>query len=169
MSKADYEKSLSKLSYVPDLIIGVSYIQIGDGYTAMADDGKDALMGTLSFNLPIWIGKNSARVKHKKFSSEASKKEYLDIRNKLYYEVEDIYNKIITYYDIVSLYETALLPQTEQSFKVARKGYEAGKIDFLNWLDSERTFLKTKIAYYKAIVEHEKAIAELEKIVGEKL
>ncbi len=100
---------------------------------------------------------------------EARQNNYQDVENFIAYEVEDLYYKIGTYRDIISLYKTALIPQTEQAFEAARIGYETGKVDFLNWLDSERILLQTRLAYYKAIVDYEKSIAYLERVVGKKL
>ena len=78
-------------------------------------------------------------------------------------------NKITTYQDVISLYKTALIPQTEQSFQSAKTAYETGRIDFLNWLDAERVLLQTRLAYYKAIVDYQKSIAYLERVVGRDL
>ena len=86
--------------------------------------------------------------------------------NSVAYEIEDIYFKLQPYPDIFSFYKTALMPQTAQSFEAARTGYETGNVDFLDWLDSERVLLQTRLAYYKAIVDYEKSIAYLERVLG---
>ena len=85
------------------------------------------------------------------------------------YEVEDTFYKIITYKDIISLYKTALLPQTKQAYQAAKTSYETGKVDFLNWLDAERILLQTRLAYYKAIIDYQKSFAYLERIIGKDL
>ena len=126
-------------------------------------------MGTVAINVPIWFDKLGAQFREKKASLEASEKNYQNIENSVEYEVEDLYFKITTYKDIISLYKTALIPQTEQAFDAARTGYETGQVDFLNWLDSERVLLKTRLAYYKAVVDYQKSIAYLERVVGRDL
>ena len=67
------------------------------------------------------------------------------------------------------LYKTALIPQTEQAFEATKIGYETGRVDFLNLLDSERILLQTRLAYYKAIADYQKSIAFLERITGKEL
>jgi len=126
-------------------------------------------MGSVAINVPMWLGRLDSKLKEKKASLESSKKRYLDVENRIYYEVEDIYFKALAYKDIVLLYKTALIPQTEQGFRAAETAYETGKVDFLNWLDAEKTLLHTRLAYYKAIVDYEKSIAYLERIVGRDL
>lgn len=169
IERAEYEKSLAKLDYLPDFTVGFDYVQIGEGKTKHLSDGDDAWMGMVSVNVPIWYDKLSSQLKEKKASLEASKKRCQNIENTIAAEVEDLNFKISTYKDIVSLYKTALIPQTEQAFDAARIAYETGKVDFLNWLDSERILLQTRLAYYKAIVDYQKSIAFLERVVGKDL
>ena len=169
VEKAEYEKSLARLDRFPDFTLGFDYIQVGNGHTSVSNDGQDAWMGTVSVNIPIWFGKLSSQLKEKEAKLKASKKNYQNIENSTAYEIEDLYFKITTYKDIISLYKTALIPQTEQSFEAARTGYETGRVDFLNWLDSERTLLQTRLAYYKTIVDYQKSIAFLERVVGKNL
>lgn len=169
IEKAEHEKSLARLDYFPDFTLGVDYTQIGNGYTTQTDDGNDAWMAMVSINLPIWFNKLNAQLKGKKTMLEAAKKDYEGEKNSVGYEVDNLYFKINTYKEIAGLYKTALVPQAEQAFEAARIGYETGKVDFLNWLDSERMLLQMRLAYYKAIVDYEKSIAYLERVVGRDL
>ena len=169
VERAEYEKSLAGLDFFPDFTVGFDYIQIDSGDTTHVNDGKDAWMGTVAVNVPIWFDKLGAQFREKKAAMEASEKYYQNMENSVEYEVEDLYFKINAYADIISLYKTALVPQTEQAFDAARIGYETGEVDFLNWLDSERVLLQTRLAYYKAIVDYQKSIAYLERVVGRKL
>ena len=169
IKRAEYEKSLARLDYLPDFTFGVDYIEVGSGHTTQPNDGQDAWIGKVAINIPIWFDKLGAQLKEKKARLESSKHKYENAENSVEYEVEDLYFKITTYKDIVSLYKSALVPQTEQAFEAARIGYETGKVDFLNWLDAERVLLQTRLAYYKAIVDYEKSIAYLERVVGKDL
>ncbi|MFC1666493.1 TolC family protein [Candidatus Omnitrophota bacterium] len=169
IERAKYERSLARLDYLPDFTFGVEYIGIGEGHTTQPNDGEDAWLGKVSVNVPIWFDKLGSQLKEKKFSLESSKKNYTNVANSVAYEVEDMYFKINTYKDIISLYKTALVPQAEQAFEAARIGYETARVDFLNWLDAERVLLQTRLAHYKAIVDYEKSIAYLERVIGRDL
>ncbi|MDD4202329.1 MAG: TolC family protein [Candidatus Omnitrophica bacterium] len=169
IERAEYEKSLAQMDYIPDLTFGFEYIQVGKGQTNQPNDGQDAWMSSFSINIPIWFNRLSDQLNEKKALIDASKKNYEDIENRVYYEVEDMFFKIMTYKDVVSLYKTALLPQTDQAFEATRTAYETDTVDFLNWLDSERVLLQTRLAYYKAIVDYQKSIAYLERVVGQDL
>lgn len=169
IERASYEKSLARMDYLPDFTFGFDYIQVGSGETTMPNDGQDAWMGSVAVNIPIWFDKLNAQNKEKKALLEAARKNYENVGNSVTYEVEDLYFKILTYKDIISLYKTALIPQSEQAFDAAKTGYETGKVDFLNWLDAERILLQTRLAYYKAIADYQKSIAYLERVVGQDL
>lgn len=169
VQRAEYEKSIAKMDYLPDFTLGFDYIQVGSGHTTASNDGDDAWMSTIKVNVPIWFDRLGAQLKEKRANLEAARKSYEDLDNSIIYEIEDMYFKVVTYKNIISLYETALLPQTEQAFEAAKTGYEAGKVDFLNWLDAERVLLETRLAYYKAVADYEKSIAYLERVVGRDL
>ena len=166
VEKAEYEKSSAQMAYWPDFTFGAEYIEVGSGSTASPNDGQDAWMGMVAVNVPIWFGKLNAQVKEKEAALQAAKEKKEDIENRFEYEVQDIYFKIMAYKDIVLLYETALVPQAQQAFDASQTGFETGSISFLDWLDTERTFLQTRLAYYKAITDYHKSIAYLERVVG---
>lgn len=169
IEKAEHEKYLAKLDYVPDFTFGFDYNWVGGGRTTRPNDGDNAWLGTISINIPLWFHKLGAKVKEKRATLKARKKNYENVRNIVDYEVENLYYKIASYRNIAELYRTALIPQTEQSFDAAKLGYESGEVDFLNWLDAERTLLQTRLSYYKSIVDYRKAVAHLEQVVGEDL
>lgn len=169
VERAEYEKSLAKMSYLPDFTLGAEYIEIGSGTTSSANDGQDAWVGMVSVNVPIWFGKVRAQIKEKESLLAAAKEKQGDVKNMVSFEVQDLYLKIKTYQDTILLYETALLPQAQQAFDISQTGFETGVISFLDWLDTERTFLQTRLAYYKAVTDYYKSVAYLERVVGKEL
>jgi outer membrane protein TolC len=169
VEKAQYERSLAAFEYFPDITFGFDYIQVGSGSTISANDGQDAYMGTVAINVPLWVDKLQAQVKEKKELLNARLKDAESIEDDVMYEVEDLYYKILTYKDIITLYESALVPQSKQALEAAKTGYESGRINFIDWLDSERVLLQTRLAYYKSTVDYMKSIAFLERIVGKDL
>ena len=122
VEKAKYEKSIAQFDYIPDVTLGFDYIQVEEGYTRQRQDGKDAWIGMIAVNVPIWFDRLGAHLKEKKAALESSKKNYENVKNTITFEVEDLYFKVVTYWDTVLLYRTALLPLAEQSFSAARIG-----------------------------------------------
>ena len=169
VEKAKYETSLARMDSLPDFTVGMDYIDTGSGTTTRSDDGKDAWMAMVSVNLPFWFNKKVSEVKEKKAELAAANSSAVDMENEVVYEVKDLYFKIMTYQDTISLYKNALIPQSDQAFDAARLGYESGKVDFLNWLDAERNTLQTRLAYYQSITDYLKSVAYLQRVVGHDL
>ncbi len=169
VEKSEIEKTLAGMSYLPDFTFGYEYTEIGGGSTSFINDGQDAWMGKVSVNVPFWFGKIKSEVEAKEEELKAARERQEDVENLVDYEVQDMYFKIITYKEIVALYETALVPQSQQAFDASQTGFETGSVSFLDWLDAQRTYLQTRLAYYKAITDYQKSIAILERIVGKNL
>jgi len=98
-----------------------------------------------------------------------AEKRYENTGNELKFLVEDAYAKIISYRDTLGLYETALIPQAKQAFDASQTGFETGKVSFLSWLDIERTYLQTRLAYHKTLADYLKSIAVLERVLGREI
>ena len=52
------------------------------------------------------------------------------------------------------------------AFRSDQAGYEGGKTDILNLIDSERVYLNAKIVYYQVLAETLKNFAAIERITG---
>jgi len=169
IEKSEFEKSLARMEYLPDFNLGYEYTEIGSGSTSSVDDGQDAWMGRISVEVPFWFGKIKSEVKARDEELQAARKNQEDVKNLVDYEVQDMYFRIMTYKDIVNLYETALVPQSQQAFDASQTGFETGSVSFLDWLDAERTHLQMRLAYYRAVADYQKSLALLEKIVGKSL
>jgi len=158
--------SLKKKDYFPDFTVGVDFIDIGSGHTTAYNDGQDAWMGMVSVNLPIWQDRIKAGVDEAKDKLASSKDSYQSVHNSVAFQIKDALFKRQTAKDLVDLYKGALIPQAQESLKASQAGYETGKTDFLNLIDSERVLLNFKIAYYRAVADYEKSVADLERAVG---
>jgi len=169
VDKSKFDKTLAKFDFLPDFTFGFNYIDVEAGHTTQPNDGEDAWLATISINLPIWENKLNAQVREKEAMLRAADADLESKNDEVDYEVSDLYFKLITYKDIINLYETTLIPQANQAYESVKTAYESGKTDFLNWLDSERTLLKIRLAYYKAKADYAKNFALLERAIGEDL
>lgn len=165
------EKSLklAKKNYLPDFRIMFDYIDIGGGTTASPDDGRNAWMGSIGINIPIWRKRLRAAEAEEATKLGASEDLYRNIENETFSRVNELFFEAKTVEEQIKLYQYSLLPQAEQSFKASEMGYLSGKVDFLNLLESERMILMIKTGYHKAISDLNKSLAKLERIVGKEL
>jgi outer membrane protein TolC len=92
--------------------------------------------------------------------------EYKMKENMVLFDIRDAYARLEANKKLVALYETAFIPQAEATIKAALKGYESGKSDFLNLLDSIRMLIDFKLERYRSILELRLALADIERAVG---
>ncbi len=62
---------------------------------------------------------------------------------------------------------TEILPSAQSAFDAANKGFTAGKFNFLDVLDAQRTLFQAKSQYNQALLEAHQAVAEIERILGD--
>jgi outer membrane protein TolC len=169
IEKNEKSLKLAKKNYFPDFKLMFDYIDIGAGTTANPNDGRNSWMASIGINIPIWRGKLRASEAEAAIKIEASQEGYKNIENKTLSSVNELFFEVKTASQEVDLYKYSLIPQAEQSLKASEVGYLAGKVDFLNLLDSERMLLQIKTGYFKAVADLGKSLAQLERVVGKDL
>jgi outer membrane protein TolC len=169
IAKNEKSLKLAKKNYLPDFRLMFDYIDIGSGTTASPDDGRNAWMGSIGINIPIWRKRLRAAEAEEATKLGASEDLYRNIENETFPRVNELFFEAKTVEEQIKLYQYSLLPQAEQSFKASEMGYLSGKVDFLNLLESERMILMIKTGYHKAISDLNKSLARLERIVGKEL
>lgn len=157
--KAAYDLSLNE--FMPDFMFRVRQMVKRDRI-----DSK-TWAGMLGVTIPLWFFEKQAfGVKEMKSELEMVKAEYRAKENMILFDVRDAYARAQANKRLVELYETAFLPQADETVKAALKGYESGRTDFLTLLDSQRMLIDFKINHYAAILEMRTALADLDKSTG---
>jgi cobalt-zinc-cadmium efflux system outer membrane protein len=169
IEKGEKSVKLTKKNYYPDFHVMFDYIDIGSGTTTSPEDGRNAWMGSVGINIPLWRKRLRAAEAEEATKLEASEDLYRNIENETLSRVNELFFEAKTVEEQIKLYRYSLLPQAEQSFKASEIGYLAGKVDFLNLLESERMILMIKTGYHKAVSDLNKSLARLERIVGKEL
>ncbi|MEI6675948.1 MAG: TolC family protein [Verrucomicrobiota bacterium] len=62
----------------------------------------------------------------------------------------------------VTAHRERILPKSEQALSLVQTGFEAGKFNFIDYLDIQRTTAEARLAYQKKLLELNSARAELE-------
>lgn len=166
LMRYEYEGSnlrveLAKKNYYPDFMLGIAPIQRNGRF-----DSWDAMF---QINIPIRRDKYDYKVSEAMSAADVVKSRLRAEENVKASELKAWTIKAETADRIWGLYETTLLPQAKMSFDSALKNYQAGKIDLLTLLDTERLLKKTKIDYITSLVTYRKRIAALEQITGEEI
>lgn len=164
--KQEHAQALAKYEYLPDISVGFQYTRIGNGMTTDPDDGRDAWMVPIKVTLPFWQNRIIPAVLEAKRNLNASEADLRHAENLAEYEIKNAYYRFMASRQVVELYENALIPQAKLAFSSDQAGYEAGRTDVLNFLDSEEVYRNAKIAYYQALADALKNFAAIERAVG---
>ena len=159
--------SLAEKNRWPDLSIGLEYIDVGDSIIpGSIGSGDDALMGFISFNLPIWRGKLRAEKIEAERRLAASRETASDVRAEIIAEVNTAWFHAKIREEQIELYHSDLIPLAEQSLESARAGYRAARVGFLDVLDSQRVLFSLRLGLVTADTDFAKSLARLERSVG---
>jgi cobalt-zinc-cadmium efflux system outer membrane protein len=166
VEQGTHRVKLAKRERLPDFTIGVQYIQTGDADVPVTDSGKDPIIGTVGINLPIWFGKNRARIASADYQKTAAQLTLENRKQTLNADIQQTLYKLRDADRKINLYKESLIPKALQSLEVNRKGYESGHMEFINLIDAERMLLEFELSHERALSDHIKYRAELSKLTG---
>jgi len=161
---------LARKNYLPDITLGVEYVQTDDALMpGTRDSGKDPVMAMISVNLPIWYGKNRAAEREARFRKVAAEKDRDDTGKRLDADLELVLYQFRDAERKIDLYGDTLVPKAEQSLKVAQQGFEAGGTSFISLIDAQRMLLEFQLAHQRAQADRGQRLAEIEMLAGRKI
>jgi outer membrane protein TolC len=120
-------------------------------------------LGTVS--IPIWRDKIAAQIAEAGANQRSAEARLSDAQVQL---VVDVAERTYLYREAtrnLALLDDLLLPKARKSIEVARSGYLAGRIDFLNLTDAERTLLGFELERVETATRREVILAELSLII----
>ncbi len=168
--KRDLEAvKLARLDYYPDLTAGFTYTFISDSGVSPVHSGSDAWNLGLGVNLPIWWTKLRARVLEGNAQVLASVSEFSDLRNLIFFELQDSLVKIDTEYRRAILFRDLIVPRAWQAVESSTSSYRSGALEFTALIENWNQWLDFSLAHYRAMASLEQRFADLQQLVGVEL
>jgi outer membrane protein TolC len=156
--------------FYPDITLGVDYIDTDDALDpATPDSGKDAVMATVSINLPLWQGSYRSAEREARHRLAAAESDRDDARKRLEAELDLALYRLRDAERKIDLYRDALVPKAVQSLKVAQQGFETGTTTFISLIDAERLLIEFKLAHLRARADKGLWLAQVEMLTGREL
>jgi outer membrane protein TolC len=160
---------LARLDYFPDLTVGYGATFISSSGVSPVASGEDAWNLAFGLNLPIWWQRLRAQVLEMNAQALTSVEEYAELRNLIFFELQDTLVKIDTAYRQAVLLRELIVPRAWQTVEVSTIAYRAGSVDFTPLIDNWRKWLDLSLAYHRALAELEQRFADLQQLVGMRL
>ena len=81
-------------------------------------------------------------------------------------DVVDAYENLRTNDQVVKLYTSGYLKEAEDSRDISQYAYQRGAASLLDFLDAERSYRSTELAYRQALASYMLALEQLRQAVG---
>jgi outer membrane protein TolC len=161
IDKNEQARALANKNNQPDFMIETAYMDL--------HAGSNAWMLSVKINLPWLLEKYDAHARHAALKEAQARADYTAIQNQTLSDVRNLFNKVKTAEALIDAYQKGILPQAEQLLAAAQIGYQTGKVNFLNLIDSQRALLDFNLEYFGVLVQFFDSIAQLEHAVGEEI
>lgn len=163
IAKAEAAGALAKKSRIPDVMLGASLMAM-PGMEGGRDEYDTGIM--VGITLPLWRGRNTARVLEADAMAEAARQEQVSRRNSLAVDLRMAIFKFRDSERRMALFRDSLLPKAQQSLEAVRREYSVGKADFMGLVDAQRTVLEFSLMFERAAVDRELAMVEIGCCIG---
>ena len=171
--KAAADLRLAKANGFPDPTIGTSLLHTGheiggpDWFQPFYPKGptSNAMGVGVSFPIPLF-NRNQGEIARTR--SEQRKADFLAqaARHQVLQDVETAYASFQWSRDRIRLYEETYLSRAKESRDIAEFAFQKGATSILDFLDAERTYRATELAYRKELASYVTNLAQLEAAVG---
>ncbi|MGB6199954.1 MAG: TolC family protein [Candidatus Acidiferrales bacterium] len=132
-------------------------------YTHVADVSSASLFG--SMQLPIF-DRNQGEIARTHFAiTQAQEQENL-ANGQVMTDVKDAYESLQTNDQIVSIYRSGYLDDAKQDRDISEYAYRRGAASLLDFLDAERSYRATQLAYRQALAAYLVALEQVREAVG---
>lgn len=157
LDRAQMEQRRARLEPYPDVKVGVSGGRIGETDQSIIQLG-------FSFPLPI-LDRGKGRQQEARANVSAAEAELLVVQQQLQREWANAQKRYRTAADQVARYRQRILPKAGEALGLVQTGFEQGKFNFIDLVDTQRTTAEARLAYLQKLLEMNIAQAELEALL----
>ena len=169
ISKMALVVEMAKQMTYPDATLGASYFE-NRGMADLKHTQKMPMtfstQRTLNPANTAWFGHRNSYIHEMDIKIEAIEYRIEELESNIRFVVKKHHFGMETANRSIRLYRLTLLPQARQALDAANTAYQAAQIDFLSFLDAQRTLLNLKIEEQRALRDYRQHLAQLEQAVG---
>jgi cobalt-zinc-cadmium efflux system outer membrane protein len=118
-----------------------------------------------SIPLPIF-NRNQGEIARTRFAIAQSQEQEKAANNQVMTDVRDAYENLQTSDQIVRLYRSGYLDRAQKDRDISEYAYQRGAVSLLDFLDAERSYRATQLAYRQALASWLLAVEQLREAVG---
>lgn len=139
-----------------DLTAAVDYTHVS---------GINGISFIFGIELPIFT-RNQGEIARSRFGVTQAQESQSSASETVLTDVTNAYENLRTNDQVVSLYNSGYLQEAQQSRDISEYAYQRGAASLLDYLDSERSYRATELAYRQALASYMLAVEQLRQAVG---
>lgn len=144
------EKSLA----IPDVTVTL-------GYKTLQDTGNKGLIIGASIPIPFF-NQNQGNIQSARAQMLKTRDQYIDLELALENKLSLSHKDLERAYQEAEQIRSTVLKAAAQSFELAKKGYQEGKFEYLDMLDSQKTLFEVRERYIQSLLNYHQSVADIE-------
>jgi outer membrane protein, heavy metal efflux system len=165
----------------PDLQAAIQNVTASQSQYALAKaDGKVDVTGTLNYthvsgfnslsafvSLPLpFFNRNQGEIARTNAAITQARESEQETSEQVMTDVRTAYETVKTNEKTVQIYQSGYLDQAKQSLEISQYAYQRGAASLLDFLDAERSYRDTELAYRQQLASYMLALEQLREAVG---
>lgn len=153
---AESQYSLAKANGKVDVTGALTYTHVAD---------QNAVGLTVSLPLPVF-DRNQGEIARTRYAMTAAQETAYAASDTVLTDVNSAYQAFSGNREVVNLYVGGYLKQAQDSRDISEYAYRRGASSLLDYLDAERSYRATQLAYRQALANYLVAVEQLKEAVG---
>jgi cobalt-zinc-cadmium efflux system outer membrane protein len=156
VSAAESQYALAKANGKVDVTGALTYTHVAD---------QNAMGVTVSLPLAIF-DRNQGEIARTQYARTAAQETASAASDTVLTDVNNAYEALTGNQEVVNLYNGGYLKQAKDSRDISEYAYHRGAADLLDFLDAERSYRATQLAYRQALANYLISVEQLKEAVG---
>lgn len=140
-------------------------VDVNGTYDFTHVSGENTASIFVNFELPIF-NRNQGEIARTNYALNQAQEQQQSASDTVLADVENAYEAVKSNDEVVQLYTSGYLKQAEDSRDISEYAYKRGAASLLDYLDAERSYRSTQLAYRQALASYMTAIEQLKESVG---
>lgn len=140
-------------------------VDVNGTYDFTHVSGENTASIFVNFDLPIF-NRNQGEIARTQYALTQAQEQQLAASDTVMSDVADAYESLKSNDEIVQLYTSGYLKQAQDSRDISEYAYKRGAASLLDFLDAERSYRSTQLAYRQALASYMTAREQLKEAIG---
>jgi cobalt-zinc-cadmium efflux system outer membrane protein len=156
VNAAESQVSLAKANGKQDLNISFNFSHVSQAST-----------GSMFFNIPLPVfNRNQGEIARSRYAVDQAAFQAKAAEQTALTDVKNAYEAVQTSQEVVDLYQSGYLNEAQQSRDISEFAYKQGAAALLDFLDAERSYRQTQLAYRQSLAQQMLSLEQLREATG---